>query len=337
MSTSTSVWQVSLLRPSSLAPTLPLLEFTLAELWAHQQNRKLVRPVTAVSPGGTMIELMTDALERHAEAIYADLSRVFGAAMVRKVIMDMIWLADPKRGGEDTRRVRQRREFAEREWALVEQLSGQGRPARLVTIGASEVDGEATAEIVHEALIRGWDRLLSWLAEDRAFRVWLQKTEEIALEWRQEKDNDYLLISGKRLDDAQLWWSTRPTSDIATVFEFVGRSITVNADKKFGDIESMRNHLSYEVNSLKVGNLLKVGVMVWLIPTIIVWTIMWAASTTNVHYLDYVFGPIGNFVDVIGNIYIYVRYNPSVLTVSIVLLLGYSVGIHRIIKAVTPK
>ncbi len=180
------------LRPDAL----PLLEFTLTDLWAHRQGRKLNRPTVDEKAGGAMIDTMTAVLERHAEATYDDLSRLFGEATVRKVIMDMIWLGDPDRGGEDTRRVRLRHEFSEREWALVEQLSSQDRQARLVTVGASKLDGEATAEIVHEALIRGWNRLRSWLTEDRAFRLWLQKTEELAEEWRQEEDNSNLLLSG---------------------------------------------------------------------------------------------------------------------------------------------
>jgi hypothetical protein len=164
---------------------LPLLEFTLADLWANQQGRMLNRPIVDEKERGTTIDTMTAAFERHAELIFDDLCRAFDEATVRRVIMDMIWLGDPDRGGQDTKRVRLKSEFSEREWKLVEQLSGQNRQARLVTIGASEMDGEATAEIVHEALIRGWNRLRSWLADDRAFRLWLQKTEELAEEWRQ--------------------------------------------------------------------------------------------------------------------------------------------------------
>ena len=184
---------------------LPLLGFTLADLWANQQGRKLIRPAADVKDVDNIIDTITAALERHAEAIYADLSRPFGEPIVRKVILDMIRVANPGRDGEDTRRIRRRNEFSEREWVVVEQLASQDRQARLVTIGASEVDGEATAEIVHEALILGWNQLRSWLAEVRPFRLWLQRTEELAEEWRQEKDNTGLLLSGKRLEVAKYW------------------------------------------------------------------------------------------------------------------------------------
>jgi hypothetical protein len=226
---------------------LPLLEFTLTDLWTNQRGRMLVRPTTE-DGSGAMIDTMTAALERHAETIFAELSRVFGEAMVRKVVMDMIWLRDPNRGGDDTRRVRQRHEFSEREWMLVEQLSGQGRQARLVTIGAGDVDGEATAEIVHEALIRGWNRLQSWLTEDRAFRVWLQKMEEVAADWRQDKDDAYLL-KGRRLTEAQTWWNARTPNELVSVKDFVGKSIEVIVAQKLSKIESVIELVNIQIES----------------------------------------------------------------------------------------
>jgi hypothetical protein len=243
---------------------LPLLEFALADLWANQQDRKLKRPIMDEKDRSTTIDTMTAALERHAEAIYLDLCRLFDETAVRKVIMDMIRLADPNRGGEDTRRVRLRHEFTEREWSLIEQLSGQDRQARLVTIGANEIDGEATAEIVHEALISGWKRLHSWLAEDRAFRLWLQKTEEFAEVWRQEKDNANLLLSGKRLADAQDWWARKSPEDFGAVRDFVTQSLKKHSLGRLQKLRDERKAVDRQDNDLAGGRrMVLVGVTIF--------------------------------------------------------------------------
>jgi hypothetical protein len=56
----------------------------------------------------------------------------------------------------------------------------------------------------------GWKRLRDWLNEDRSFRVWLQRVEEFAIEWKSDRDPSYLL-SGRRLDEAKSWLSRAPT------------------------------------------------------------------------------------------------------------------------------
>jgi Novel STAND NTPase 1 len=119
-------------------------------------------------------------------------------------------------------RVRRHREFiaagedGTQQWELLEQLASQDRLARLVTLGASRSDGEPTAEIVHEALIRCWDRLRGWLDEDRGFRLWLQKTEAEAAEWRISQDTSDLL-AGRKLAEAQRWREERRAQDLLPI------------------------------------------------------------------------------------------------------------------------
>ena len=92
-----------------------------------------------------------------------------------------------------------------------------------MTLGASRVDGEPTAEIVHEALIRRWDRLLGWLNEDRGFRLWLQKTEAEAADWRAGGDASDLMV-GRRLAEAQQWREERRAQDLLAVADYVDAS-----------------------------------------------------------------------------------------------------------------
>ncbi|TDH58066.1 hypothetical protein E2C06_34555, partial [Dankookia rubra] len=201
---------------------LPLLEFTLTELWSEQRGR-VIRRASAVRAAEADI-VLASALTRHAEAVFENLSRRFGEASCRKVLTSLVWLGDPSREGEDTRRVRRRGEFGAREWELVEQFAGQDRQARLVATGASHVSGEPTAEIVHDAMLRHWKRLRGWLDEDRAFRLWLQKIETAAEEWRRTGDASDLL-QGRRLIEAERWRDERAAEDLRPVVDYVEASV----------------------------------------------------------------------------------------------------------------
>jgi hypothetical protein len=226
---------------------LPLLEFALAELWSQQRGRVMQRPVLPADQHAA--EVLVAPLTRHAEAVFDDLSRRFGEATLRAAMTALVWLGDPSREGEDTRRLRRRSELTAagedgaRQWELLEQLASQDRQARLVTLGASRIDGEPTAELVHEALIRRWDRLHGWLDEDRGFRLWLQKTEAEAAEWRASGDNSDLL-AGRKLAEAQRWREERRANDLLPVADYVAASTTFRQEEEAQEQARQREHIA---------------------------------------------------------------------------------------------
>jgi hypothetical protein len=62
---------------------------------------------------------------------------------------------------------------------LVEKLAD----ARLVVTGREEATGQETVEVAHEALIRHWQRLQSWLNADREFLLWRQRLRHDLEDW----------------------------------------------------------------------------------------------------------------------------------------------------------
>jgi hypothetical protein len=66
-----------------------------------------------------------------------------------------------------TRQVASFRRVPERDQDLLPELASSG-----LIVASGGPDDEPVAEIAHEALIRGWDRLETWVAEDRSFRLW---------------------------------------------------------------------------------------------------------------------------------------------------------------------
>jgi transcriptional regulator with XRE-family HTH domain len=136
---------------------LPLLEFSLTQLWDRQQKRELSHQGYDGTGG------VAGALAGHAELVYSQLDAE-GKERARAVFLQLV---RPGEGRADTRRLVTYAELGERNWQLVQRLAD----ARLVVTDRTP-DGQEVAELVHEALITGWDRLRQWVDADRTFRSW---------------------------------------------------------------------------------------------------------------------------------------------------------------------
>ncbi|MBI1879012.1 MAG: hypothetical protein HYR94_12475, partial [Chloroflexi bacterium] len=148
--------------------SLPLLEFALTELWQHQHRRTLTH--IAYDDIGEI----KGALSRHADQAYQRLTPA-EQEQARRVFVQLV---NPGAGTEDTRRLARRTEL-ETHWPLVARLANE----RLVVTNQAE-DALDTVEVVHEALIRHWEKLRQWMEQDRDFLAWLQ-----GLHWRRLKPN----------------------------------------------------------------------------------------------------------------------------------------------------
>lgn len=179
-------------REASKAPgSLPLLEFTLTELWPLQQERQISFD-SYHGLGG-----VSGALNQHAEKTYYWLQSQVDEQRIRRALLSMI---RARGGAASAVRVTADRAHLGSDWYIAQLLAAPDR--RLVILGA---DGPETAEIAHEALIREWSRLSTWVEEDADFQQWLTVMEERA------RDGD--LLSATRVAEAQRWLGER-RSDI---------------------------------------------------------------------------------------------------------------------------
>ena len=167
---------------------LPLLEFALTQLWAKQQRRKLTHQAY------TEIGGVTKALANHAEAIYSQLNE----GEQKQAQRIFLQLVQPRKGIEATRRVATRAEVGN--WSLVTFLASE--TARLIVTGRNEQD-EETVEVVHEALIRQWQRLRHWINEDEKKLKQKADIEAAADKWVMEKKQSDYLLRGLPLANAQ--------------------------------------------------------------------------------------------------------------------------------------
>ncbi len=190
---------------------LPLLQFTLDQLWERRQDGVLLHQVYKD------LGRITGSLTQWADQAYQSLDENL-RCVAPAVLTRLVHLGDPDKGIPDCRQ-RLRVE-------TLSDLSTEGRDAaerivrhfadrRLLMMSADRQDGGAIVEIVHDVLIREWGLLRHWIDEDRRFLVWWQEIQQRIEAWKKTNPNllpdrdEGKLLRGRDLDEAEAWFRQR--------------------------------------------------------------------------------------------------------------------------------
>src|SRR5262249_23994052 len=125
--------------------------------------------------------------------------------------------------GLPVRRETRRRECTETEWQLACSLADY--PWRLVVTREREEDGESVAEVAHEALLRAWPRLETWLREERDFLVFKTDVERAEKRWQELGKSSDALLAGIDLTRAEHWQPKRFGDLPESVLAYIQQSI----------------------------------------------------------------------------------------------------------------
>nr|MDZ7997706.1 hypothetical protein [Aulosira sp. DedVER01a] len=176
---------------------LPLLEFTLEKLWEKRSNGQLT--ISAYDEIGGVEK----ALANHAEEVYNKLDEE-EKKQAKHIFTQLVRFGE---NTDNTRRLATRDEIGEENWKLVTRLASSEREleARLVITGYDESKQKPTVEVVHEALIRGWERLRNWMEEDREFRKWQDRLRTEKDIWENSGQDSGALLRGALLVEAEEW------------------------------------------------------------------------------------------------------------------------------------
>ncbi|NEP02955.1 MAG: CHAT domain-containing protein [Symploca sp. SIO2E9] len=174
---------------------LPLLEFALTQLWSKQKDGLLTHQAYSDIGG------VEEALAKHAEAVYSQLSKA-DRQRAQRVFMQLVRLGEET---EATRRLATREQVKEENWDLVTRLAS----SRLVVTNRNQSHGIETVEIAHEALIKSWGRLEQWMLLDGAFRRWQEQLRTARRQWENSDFDEGALLRGKPLSDAEDWQQKR--------------------------------------------------------------------------------------------------------------------------------
>jgi WD40 repeat protein len=180
---------------------LPLLEHALLELWRRCRNHRLT------FEGYLDTGRVQGAIAKRAAAIYEGLNDEEQLVMKRI----MLRLTQPGEGTEDTRRPASFDELITRleDTDTVERIVAiLTKPEhRLLTVDVKA--GVRTVEVSHEALIRGWDTLRTWIDEDREGLGLYRRISDSAKDWKEQRlagrSDTGLLYSGWPLARALEW------------------------------------------------------------------------------------------------------------------------------------
>ena len=194
---------------------LPLLQFTLTELY----ERRTGATITAAAYeelGG-----IGGALARRAEHLHSEFDEA-GRIDVRTLFTQLV---TPGEEADDLRRRASFEELEGIEHHVIEQYTAN----RLLVTDHHPITREPTVEVAHEALLREWPRLRSWIDDERDAIRQRRSLGRAAVEWSEQGRDESALLRGTRLVAAdEIAEGSRLT---AVEREFVGAS-RVLADRE---------------------------------------------------------------------------------------------------------
>jgi WD40 repeat protein len=182
------------------ANALPLLEFTLAQLWQRRTGATLTHAAYQDLGGlsgalarhaqDTLTEVIEEGLadEETARRLFQRLARPYGLG---RFLPDSVPAA----------------ELDERQWRLAQRMTR----AKLLTWTRPQPGGPPgeSLRMAHEALLREWAWLRTCLREGEEFRAWQAEVEEHARVWQEAGSRPFAFAPEKLLSAADRWQRER--------------------------------------------------------------------------------------------------------------------------------
>ncbi len=213
---------------------LPLLEFTLTQLWKENRGGRLTLQAYEKIGG------VKKALANHADKIYHQLNEE-ERKQAQQIFLRLASLGEQAEDitlARDTRRLATSSEIGEDNWQLVMKLAGSDRdiPDRdkqlpLLVTGRNDKTGEQTVEVVHEALIREWAKLREWIEDDRAFLTWRHQLQIQMAQWNSADKDEGALLRGKPLVIAEDWLQKR-SAELINEQQYIEQSLQLRKRRR---------------------------------------------------------------------------------------------------------
>ena len=192
---------------------LPLLQYALTELYDQRVSNLLTRQAYQDLGG------IAGALARRADDLY-ETATVDEQTAIRRLFGRLV---TPGEGAEDTRRRVHRSELTDRTDA--DEIINRYGAARLLSFDTDPATREPTVEVAHEALIRQWPRLRTWLDDDRDGLRILRHLTGATTAWEATSRDDGELYRSGRLESAEEWAAEHGDQLTKAEREFLGSSI----------------------------------------------------------------------------------------------------------------
>jgi len=214
--------------------SLPLLQYTLKELWKQRNDEglKLASYAQLGGVGGTLDKRATEIFQQFPQS---------KQEVARHIFLGLTQLGE---GTEDTRRrvFKQYLITAKYPEALIDEVITElaDKENRLIVTSELTAKGKASREILvdvaHEALIRNWCLLRRWLDESRDKLRQQRKIEADAIEWRNKRQESpkaakEFLLQGRRLKEAREF--QKKQSERFPLSDFAGKFLRVSTRQQW--------------------------------------------------------------------------------------------------------
>ena len=214
----------AMLQDTEAEGALPLLAFTLRELWEHRTGDRLMLREYRDQLGG-----LTGSVARAAEGVLSGRPAMSAQeeTELHQAFLSLVRINDE---GRFTRRPAHWADLSERVHPLLEQFV----QARLL-VSQQDVGGRML-EVAHEALLNAWGRLAAWLNQDRAFLFWRKRLDQALDAWvANDKSREWLLTGAfLRESEGQLKEYGEPLSHDEKALI----SASVTADRRWRNIRN---------------------------------------------------------------------------------------------------
>ncbi|MCC5602316.1 caspase family protein [Nostoc favosum] len=181
--------------------SLPLLQYTLTELWRESRNQgdDVLSLKTYEDLGG-----VEGTLQKRADAVYEILSST-EKTVARRIFLELTQIGETT----DVRRRVRLRELVNSHHSLelLQQVSEKlaDKDARLITKTDEQDSQDVILDVVHEALIRHWQMLRDWKEEYKVGIAIERQIEAEAQEWEKNEKKPGFLRKDDRLAVAEAY------------------------------------------------------------------------------------------------------------------------------------
>jgi len=224
---------------------LALLEHALGQLWEKCGGSG----TTLTNASYSDIGRLKGALGRHADEVYCGIEEA-ERPLVQRVFLELVQLGE---GAQDTRRRVPKEALLNLGGSgTVDRLIGYLASNRLLATGGQgpHSGAENFVEVSHEALIREWPALRSWLTDNREDLRLERRLVQAAKEWRDLNKDPGALLRGSRLAQGLEWLARRADlSDI--VREFLHASSDAEEEAERRDRESQEREIARQSELLR--------------------------------------------------------------------------------------
>lgn len=220
---------------------LPLLQYALTELFDRREGVQITH--AAYNDIGGAV----GALARRAELTYQEMSAPQRLA-TRQMFLRLVTLGD---NTEDTRRRTPRPELLDiaDDTEMMDDIIDTFASYRLLSLDNDPDTRTPTVEVAHEAILREWERLRTWLDESRADIRLERVLAHNADEWLTHNRDAAYLLRGSRLEQFESWIDVTDVSLTPDERGYVQASLQARSQHQREELERHEREAALERRS----------------------------------------------------------------------------------------